>query len=100
MIHTVGPIWRGGTQQEAERLKGCYDNSIHLAEERGLETLAFPSISTGAYMYPILMAARIAVRAVRNRLANPTSLQLVRFVCYDEDDADIYRVVMAETEGN
>ena len=50
--------------------------------------------------YPILMAARIAVRTVRNRLANPTSLQLVRFVCYDEDDADIYRVVMAETEGN
>ncbi len=100
VIHAVGPIWRGGTQQEAERLKGCYDNSIHLAEERGLETLAFPSISTGAYMYPILMAARIAVRTVRDRLAEPTSLQLVRFVCYHEDDADIYRVVMAETEGN
>ena len=100
VIHTVGPIWRGGTQQEAERLKGCYDNSIDLAEERKLETIAFPSISTGAYMYPILMAARIAVRTVRDRLAEPTSLQLVRFVCYHEDDADIYRVVMAETEGN
>ena len=100
VIHTVGPIWRGGTQQEAERLKGCYDNSIDLAEERKLETIAFPSISTGAYMYPILMAARIAVRTVRDRLAKPTSLQLVRFVCYHEDDADIYRVVMAETEGN
>ena len=100
VIHAVGPIWRGGTQQEAERLKGCYDNSIDLAEERSLKTIAFPSISTGAYMYPILMAARIAVRKVRDRLAKPTSLQLVRFVCYHKDDADIYRVVMAETEGN
>jgi O-acetyl-ADP-ribose deacetylase (regulator of RNase III) len=99
VIHTVGPVWQGGRQNEAQLLMSCYDNSIDLAEQRGLETIAFPSISTGAFMYPIHMAARIAVRTVGHRLAKPTSLQLVRFVCYHEDDADIYRGVVAETEG-
>lgn len=99
VIHTVGPIWQGGRQHEAQRLMSCYDNSIELAEQHGLETIAFPSISTGAFTYPIHLAARIAVRTVRHRLAKPTSLQLVRFVCYHEDDAGIYRGVVDETEG-
>lgn len=90
VIHTVGPVWSGGERGEPEKLRNCYVNSLALANEHGLRSIAFPSISTGAYGYPIEQAARIAVETVREQLAGPTSVQLVRFVCFGERDLAVY----------
>ncbi len=90
VIHTVGPVWSGGKRDEPEKLRNCYVNSLALANEHGLMSIAFPSISTGAYGYPIEQAARIAVETVREQLAGPTSVQLVRFVCFSEGDRQVY----------
>jgi len=91
VIHTVGPVWNGGRSGEAALLRGCYVTSLQLAVERGLRSIAFPSISTGAYGYPIARAAEIAVATVRNELGKPTSLELVRFVCFSATDLAVYR---------
>ena len=91
VIHTVGPVWSGGRSGEAALLRGCYVTSLQLAVERGLRSIAFPSISTGAYGYPIARAAEIAVATVRNELGKPTSLELVRFVCFSATDLAVYR---------
>jgi O-acetyl-ADP-ribose deacetylase (regulator of RNase III) len=91
VIHAVGPVWSGGGRQEPAFLRSCYLNSLQLAAERGLRSIAFPSISTGAYGYPIAQAAEIAVATVRDRLANPTSVELVRFVCFSVGDLEVYR---------
>jgi len=91
VIHTVGPVWSGGRSGEAALLRGCYVTSLQLAVERGLRSIAFPSISTGAYGYPIARAAEIAVATVRNELGKPTSLELVRFVCFSAADLAVYR---------
>ena len=95
VIHTVGPRWRDGKRREAELLRGCYDNSLSLAIEHRLGSIAFPSISTGAYGYPIDEAARIAVDAVRAHAASPTPLTLIRFVCFSPGDLAVYRGVLA-----
>ena len=91
VIHTVGPVWRGGTRGEAELLGGCYRSSLDLAAAHGLRSIAFPSISTGAYRYPIEEAAKIAVETVRQQLQRGTSVQLVRFVCFSAGDLSVYR---------
>jgi len=91
VIHTVGPVWSGGRSGEAALLRGCYVTSLQLAVERGLRSIAFPSISTGAYGYPIARAAEIAVATVRTELGKPTSLELVRFVCFSVADLAVYR---------
>jgi O-acetyl-ADP-ribose deacetylase (regulator of RNase III) len=91
VIHTVGPVWSGGRRREPELLRGCYANSLRLAAEHGLTSIAFPSISTGAYGYPIEQAAGIAVDTVREVLRGPTSLELVRFVCFSAADLEVYR---------
>src|SRR5690348_16479789 len=91
VIHTVGPMWSGGRRGEAALLRACYVNSLGLAAERGLRSIAFPSISTGAYGYPIAPAAEIALVAVREELGKPTSLELVRFVCFSAADLAVYR---------
>src|SRR5207247_3046486 len=78
VIHTVGPVWSGGQRGEAALLRRCYVNSLQLAAERGLRSIAFPSISTGAYGYPIARPAEIAVATVRDELGQPTSLEPVR----------------------
>jgi len=91
VIHTVGPVWSGGRRREPELLRGCYVNSLRLAAEHGLASIAFPSISTGAYGYPIEQAAGIAVDTVREVLRGPTSLELVRFVCFSAADLEVYR---------
>lgn len=96
VIHTVGPVWSGGGRREAELLRGCYDNSLRLATERGLRSIAFPSISTRAYRYPLPEAARIAIAAVRDHLAGPTSLQRVRLVCFSEGDLALYRELLGD----
>ncbi|NLB74229.1 MAG: O-acetyl-ADP-ribose deacetylase [Firmicutes bacterium] len=84
IIHTVGPVWHGGVSGEAELLAGCYRNSLRLATERGIHTIAFPSISTGAYGYPIDQASQIAVETVARFLKNEPSILEVRFVCFNE----------------
>ncbi len=96
VIHTVGPIWGGGTRGEAEALARCYKNSVKLAAAQGLTSIAFPSISTGAYGYPIEEAAPIALRAVRETLPATPSIVLVRFVLFSADDLETYRRALAE----
>jgi len=85
VIHTVGPVWHGGGQHEDELLAACYRNSLALAAQYGLKTIAFPSISTGAYRFPLPRAARIALREVKAFLEQDGSLQEVIFVCFGED---------------
>ncbi len=89
VIHTVGPIWQGGTQNEDELLASCYRNSLALAREHGIRTIAFPAISTGAYGFPMERAARIAVREVKRFLQQDTTLEKVILVAYDKRAYDI-----------
>lgn len=90
VIHTVGPVWSGGECGEPDLLRCCYVNAMQLAGEHDVHSIAFPSISTGAYGYPIEAAARIAVAAVRDASLRPTSVELVRFVCFSERDWNVY----------
>ncbi|HEY6208593.1 MAG TPA: O-acetyl-ADP-ribose deacetylase [Gemmatimonadales bacterium] len=94
VIHTVGPVWSGGGRREPELLRGCYLNALRLAAQHGVRSIAFPSISTGAYRYPIEQAARIAVETVRGELAKPTTVELVRFVCFSAEDLQVYRELL------
>jgi len=91
VIHTVGPVWSGGKRREPELLRSCYVESLRLAAEHAVKSIAFPSISTGAYRYPIEQAAGIAVETVRAELQRPTSVELVRFVCFSRSDLEVYR---------
>ncbi len=85
VIHTVGPIWHGGANGEPEKLASCYFNSLRLAKENGIRTIAFPSISTGVYGYPVEKAAKEAVKAVRQFLAQfPDAIDLVEWVLFDD----------------
>ncbi len=91
VIHTVGPVWRGGGHNEPALLKSCYQRSLELAGEKGLKTVAFPCISTGVYGFPKREAARIAVSTVREFLAaGPSSVEKVVFVCFSGEDYEIY----------
>ena len=90
VIHTVGPVWRGGGMQESELLAACHQNSISLAAELGCRTVAFPAISTGAFGYPPEQAARVAVAATREALADQDVVKLVTFVLFDEHTRQIY----------
>ena len=90
VIHTVGPVWRGGRQGEAELLAGCYRNSLMIAVERGLKTIAFPSISTGIYGYPIEKAAGIAVETVNAVLSSMAQPPEVIFCCFSRQDLMVY----------
>jgi len=96
VVHTVGPIYRGGKQREAETLASCYRESIRIADDHGIHSLAFPSISTGAYGYPVHEAAAVAVNTVIDSLSATTHVQLVRFVLFDSADCKTY-VLAAET---
>jgi O-acetyl-ADP-ribose deacetylase (regulator of RNase III) len=85
VIHTVGPIWRGGDQNEAELLASCYRNSLKLAIENGVRTIAFPAISCGVYGYPIPDAARIAIETTAAFLAGESGIDRVIFACFGDD---------------
>ncbi|MCZ4693943.1 O-acetyl-ADP-ribose deacetylase [Ancylomarina euxinus] len=91
VIHTVGPIWRGGQCQEAKLLKSCYKNSLKLAEEYDLESLVFPNISTGVYAYPKEEAAEIAIKTVLKRSSKLTSLKEITFCVFDDTNYKIYQ---------
>lgn len=90
VIHTVGPIWHGGGHGEEELLKSCYRNSLKLAEENGAKSIAFPSISTGAYHFPVERASRIAVETVREYLEKSPVIEKVIFVCFSRSDFGVY----------
>ncbi len=98
VIHTPGPVWQGGTSGEPERLAACYRNALALAVQNAIKTIAFPSISTGAYGYPIEKACRIALTETIAFLRSNPSLEKVVFVCFSKRDADIYRQTLAELE--
>lgn len=90
IIHTPGPVWRGGKNNEPELLKSCYENSLRLAKKNSLKTIAFPAISAGIYGYPIEQAAEIALRA-GSRFEN--DFEEIRFVTFSHDDFNVYRKV-------
>jgi O-acetyl-ADP-ribose deacetylase len=94
VIHTVGPIWRGGKHGEAETLANCYRNSLQLAVENGIRTIAFPAISCGAYGYPIPEAAQIAVETARDFLASENKIDKVIFVLWGEDIYGAYQQLL------
>jgi O-acetyl-ADP-ribose deacetylase (regulator of RNase III) len=86
VIHTVGPVWHGGTRGEAQTLASCYRKSLLLAAEAGLTGIAFPNISTGVYGYPKNKAAAVAAEAVRETLNETPAIEWVIFVCFDEEN--------------
>ena len=94
VIHAVGPVWRGGAHGESELLAACYRNSLALAAERGLATIAFPAISTGVYGYPKAAAARVAVDACRDFARTGGSLREIIFCCFSADDLRIYEAAL------
>jgi O-acetyl-ADP-ribose deacetylase len=94
VIHTVGPVWRGGTHGEPELLASCYRQSLELASGRKLRSIAFPSISTGVYGYPIELAAQVAVTTVREALKQPSTLDEVVFCCFSERDLAVYEALL------
>ena len=94
VIHAVGPVWRGGDQGEPGLLASCYRRSLEIAAEHGIRTIAFPSISTGIYGYPIELAARIAVSTVRLALPASPNLQEVIFCCFSPSDLRVYEQVL------
>ncbi len=90
IIHTVGPIWNGGQNDERDKLRACYTNSLRLAAQNGLQSIAFPCISTGVYRFPADEAAKIAVESVRAFLETPCSIENVVFCCFSESDRARY----------
>jgi len=96
VIHTVGPVWRDGEHGEDELLASCYRNSLALAEQHGVRTVAFPSISTGAYGFPMERAARIAVREVKTFLEKNSSIEKVVLVCFGRSAFDTHRQAVGE----
>lgn len=97
VIHTVGPIWRGGKDGEDDLLANCYRNSLALADQHGAQTIAFPSISTGVYSFPVERAARVAVATVRAYLrANQSNLSAITWACFDDRTLGCYREAIAQ----
>ncbi|MDH5374324.1 MAG: O-acetyl-ADP-ribose deacetylase [Candidatus Bathyarchaeota archaeon] len=96
VVHTVGPVWRSGTRGEPELLVEAYCNSLTLAASKGLKTIAFPSISTGAYSYPIEKASRIALKTVKEFLDKEDKLDKVVFVLFTSHDLEIYKKAARE----
>jgi O-acetyl-ADP-ribose deacetylase (regulator of RNase III) len=99
VIHTVGPVWRDGSRGEDALLASCYRASLALAVENGVRTIAFPSISTGAYGFPMERAARIAVREIRNFIAaHPEALERVALVCFGKRALEVHAAALREGE--
>lgn len=96
IIHTVGPVWKGGGHNEDELLASCYRNSLELARQNHIKTIAFPSISTGIYSFPVERAAQIAIQTVQQFLSeNPQQFDLVMWVLFDEQTKRAYETALA-----
>jgi O-acetyl-ADP-ribose deacetylase (regulator of RNase III) len=91
VIHTVGPVWCGGNKNEPELLASAYRNSLRLAADNNLKTIAFPNISTGVYHFPKNKAAEIAIKTTREFLSHNASIEKVVFVCFDDENYELYR---------
>ena len=98
VIHTPGPIWRGGKWGEEELLANCYKNCLALAKENGVKTIAFPSISTGVYRFPVDQAAKIAVREILHFMDNDDFIEQVTIVCFDEKTKAHYMDALADLQ--
>jgi O-acetyl-ADP-ribose deacetylase (regulator of RNase III) len=98
VIHTVGPVWEGGKRGEAGRLAACYGNSLALASRHGVRTIAFPSISTGIYGYPVAEASRIALRELTRGLARYPRLERVSVACFDDAVLHAYEAARRELD--
>ena len=96
VIHTVGPVWRGGSQGEAKLMSSCYRRCFAIAKETGIRSIAFPAISTGVYGYPLEPATRIALTETRNQLLASSGLNEVVFACFGAEAARTYRAVLTE----
>ena len=94
VIHTVGPVWRGGGDGEAELLASCHRRSLEVAAELGCRSVAFPAISTGVYGYPVELAAPVAVAATRDALERHPDVELVRFVLFNDDALGAFRAAL------
>jgi O-acetyl-ADP-ribose deacetylase len=94
VLHAVGPVWHGGGAGEKELLASCHRRAIELADEHGCATVAFPAISTGAYGYPVELAAPVAIRATQTALAAHPSVEVARFVLRDEATLERYRAAL------
>lgn len=95
VIHTVGPVWQGGTNNESKLLASCYANSLNLAKEKKIESIAFPNISTGIYGFPKEKAAKIAIQEVRAFLQKEKSIKNVIFSVFDEENYSIYNELLS-----
>lgn len=94
VIHTVGPVWHGGNNGEEELLKSCYQNSLKLAVEYKVKSIAFPNISTGVYRFPKQLAAPIAINTVSEFLKNDKTIQEIIFVCFDQENFKLYSEII------
>jgi len=96
VIHTVGPVWNGGKYNEDELLKRCYENSLKLAVEKNVKSIAFPSISTGVYHFPIERATKIAVKTVKNFIDNYGEFEEIIFCTFSDSDYGMYESTLAK----
>ncbi|MGP8153569.1 MAG: O-acetyl-ADP-ribose deacetylase [Smithella sp.] len=94
VIHTVGPVWRGGKNGEPELLASCYRNSMAIAANNKMKSVAFPSISTGVYGYPIELAARVAVETIRDAIQQTSKIEEVLFCCFTQKDLKVYESLL------
>ncbi len=98
IVHTVGPVWRGGTHGEPELLASCYRRALEIAASKAAVSVAFPSISTGIYGYPVALAAEVAVATVRETLRQPSSVQEVVFCCFSDADLAVYEAALVASQ--
>ena len=98
VIHTPGPVWHGGTKDEADKLRSCYRNCLVLASENGCKTVDFPSISTGVYHFPLEKASEIAIKTIAEYLFEHPEIERVRMVCFDERTRASYDAAIAALE--
>lgn len=96
VIHTVGPVWHGGNSKESQLLAEAYKNSLQAAIDNGIRTISFPSISTGAYGYPVEKASRVAIRAVIEFIKENSGIEEVRFILHSAHDLEIYEEALTE----
>ncbi len=96
VIHTVGPVWQGGNNKEAELLASCYRRSLELASRNAVPSIAFPGISTGVYGYPVEHAAKIAVTTVRNNVGNFPDIREVIFCCFSVEHLVLYQTLLGD----